>query len=239
MQFKPSERTLSVLKNMATINPNLTISSGDRLTTMADTRNIFAEYALEDGELTLDDGVKIGVYDLGEFLSILNMFSAPKVNVDESGKKAVITGEQAGQKVQYFFAAPSILTKIPDQLPNVDSSRADIQLPQSTIQSIQKAGNMLSVPNVTITDRMEDGQIAARVHDVEDNTSNTFELALKVDSCDLEDFSVTFNIANLKLIQGDYQLSILDSGAGYFKGLEGGFGVNYIIAYERKHSVIN
>ena len=67
--MKLSKETLSVLKNFATINGNILIKSGDRLSTISAQKNVMASVSVKE---TFDRD--FGIYDLNEFLGVYSLF---------------------------------------------------------------------------------------------------------------------------------------------------------------------
>ena len=61
-----SDRTLSVLKNYSNINPNIVISEGNTIKTMAVARNVVSSATVDE---TFPKS--FGIYDLNEFLNVL------------------------------------------------------------------------------------------------------------------------------------------------------------------------
>ena len=61
--MKISKETLDVLKNFSAINPNLVIEQGNKLSTIAEAKNIMASC-----EVTETFDKDIGIYDLNEHL---------------------------------------------------------------------------------------------------------------------------------------------------------------------------
>ena len=67
-----SDRTQSMLKNFGSINPNLVVNEGNKLKTISVARNVFADVTVDESFRT-----KFGIYDLNEFLSVLNLVEKP------------------------------------------------------------------------------------------------------------------------------------------------------------------
>ena len=66
MKMKLSNGTVTVLKNFSTINQNLVIKAGSKISTMSAMKNIIAKATVEE-TFPRD----IAIYDLNEFLSAL------------------------------------------------------------------------------------------------------------------------------------------------------------------------
>ena len=63
--MKLSKETLSVLKNFATINGNILIKTGNRLSTISAQKNVMASTTVSEN---FDSD--FGIYDLNEFLCV-------------------------------------------------------------------------------------------------------------------------------------------------------------------------
>ena len=101
--MKLSNDTVNLLKNFSAINSNIVIQEGNVLRTMAEAKNVMAN--AEVGE-TFNNTV--GIYDLGEFLSVYGMFDDPDLDFDEEGN--TVTIREGRRSVRYFFSDPEILT---------------------------------------------------------------------------------------------------------------------------------
>ena len=74
-----SNDTVEVLKNFSTINPNLVIEPGQKVKTISESKTVMAS-----AEIVEDFPEQVGIYDLNEFLSVLNLVETP--DVDFKGK---------------------------------------------------------------------------------------------------------------------------------------------------------
>jgi hypothetical protein len=101
-------------------------------------------------------------------------------------------------------------------------------LDQDTLNKIKRATSALGHTSVAITP--SNGAIALTVFDPENATSNTFtiELAGKYES---ESFNFILNIQNLKILPGDYNVSLSSKLMSKFSHTEK--KVNYWIALEK------
>ena len=95
-----SNETIEVLKNFAGINPNIVISPGQKLKTISEAKNIMAE-----ADITEDFPVEFGIYDLHEFLSVINLVDTPVLNFGDSSVR--ITDGRLN--VNYFYSEKDIL----------------------------------------------------------------------------------------------------------------------------------
>lgn len=194
--MKLNDFTTSVLKNFSTINSNLVITAGSKIKTMSESKTIMAV-----ADITQTINANIGIYDLNEFLSTVNMFDGPDIDISNDMKYATIS--EGNRSVKYFFSDPSILT----------SPQKDIVMPPCEITFVLTANDMASVrkassalgANDLVVDTTS-GKIILRVTNVSDPTSNSFEISTDVDS--EVKAKCVFNISNFKFINDDYNVSI-------------------------------
>ena len=73
-----SERTINVLKNYATINPNIVFNEGNTIKTMAVARNVVSSAAVEENFPRT-----FGIYDLNEFLNALSLVKNPSMTFSD------------------------------------------------------------------------------------------------------------------------------------------------------------
>jgi len=101
-------------------------------------------------------------------------------------------------------------------------------LSESTLNRVRRAAAALYHEKMTIT--ASDGAIKLTVVDNSDSTSNAFEIVVP-GSFDSDDFTFVMNIANLKLIGGEYDVEISSRLISKFTNTVA--GVSYYIALEK------
>ena len=79
MKMKLSEHTTSVLKNFASINQNLVIKQGKKLSTMSAMKNIIASATVKE-QFPKD----VAIYDLNEFLASMSIFKSPVLDFQDN-----------------------------------------------------------------------------------------------------------------------------------------------------------
>ena len=99
--LKLSNETVEVLRNFASINPNLVVNVGSKFSTISEAKNIMATVTVPE-----NFDRQFGVYDLNEFISVLNLLDDP--TIDLTDEAAIIAS--TGASVRYRFANPSVLT---------------------------------------------------------------------------------------------------------------------------------
>ena len=192
--MKLSKETLSVLKNFATINGNILIKAGDRLSTISAQKNVMASTSVKE---SFDR--EFGIYDLNEFLGVYSLFDAdPELNFDEK----FVTVANGKSKVKYYAADPSVLASpTKDALPVDEDIKFD--LPRSMYDMIMKTSSVLRSNDISIIG--SDGKLSVVVADKKNATSNSWDAILGDTD---KDFKVNFRIDNFKMLDGDYEVTI-------------------------------
>ena len=188
--MKLSNDTLEVLKNFSGINQNILIKEGNTVRTMSTMKNILA--SADVGESFPRE---FGVYDLNEFLGVMSLTKDPEM---EFNHDSFMTINGGGSKIKYMYADPSILVTPPDVF-NAPDTDINIKVLKETMATLTKASAVMQLPDLIID---QDGM---RVSDLKNVTSNEFTQELDYDGVD---FSVNFKIENIKVIPGDYDVSI-------------------------------
>ena len=192
-----NDETLAVLKNFASIQPNVVLNEGNVVKTIAEAKNVMAVATLEQA---FDKTV--GIYNLDEFLSVLGLVDTPELDF---GNDFVTVSDSNGRSnVKYFYSDPTILTSPAKDIPMPDAE-VKFTLDEATFKKVLRAAGALGHEKMTIT--ATDGGIKLTVVDNTDSTSNAFEIVVP-GTCDSTDFTFVMNIANLKLISGDYDVEV-------------------------------
>lgn len=215
-----TENTLQVLRNFASIHQNIVIQEGNILRTVSEAKTVLAR-----SEVDVDFPSSFGVYDLGELLSVLSLVESPRIAFDE--KFLTISDGSGRSSVKYFYSDPNILTSSTKDISMPDPD-VSFRLDRETMNKIKRAASVFGHTEVSVT--KEDGAIILTVLNNEDPTSNT--LKIMVDgSSDLNDFKLIFNINNLKMIDGDYDVSLSSKLISHFVNTES--NVEYWVALQK------
>ena len=217
--MKLSNETVSVLKNFATINQNLVIKSGQKLTTMSAMKNIVAKAIVKE-----KFPQEFAIYDLNEFLSAISLFVKPELTFK---KDFVIiteedTGENSGSSLKYWYSDPSVVTT-PTKDITMPECEVKFNLSSDQLSTITKAAAVIGAPDMSL----ENGSLKAT--DKKNDTSNDYVMDLEVDS-ESSDYNFWFRVENLKLIPGSYDVQVSSKNISHFRNLTG--NVEYFIALE-------
>ena len=217
-----SDNTLAVLKNFASIQPNVVLNEGNVVKTIAEAKNVMAVATLEQ---SFDKTV--GIYNLDEFLSVLGLVDSPDLNFHDD---FVTVQSGAGRsQVKYFYSDPTILTSPAKDIP-MPEAEVEFTLDEPTFKKILRAAGALGHEKMTITPT--DGGVKLTVVDNTDATSNAFEIVVP-GTYESDKFTFVMNIANLKLIPGDYDVAVSSRLISNFKNKNQSVNVEYFIALEK------
>ena len=214
-----STDTVEVLKNFSTINPNLVIEPGQKLHTISESKTVMAK-----AEIVEDFPNQVGIYDMNEFLSVLNLI--PGNTIDFHDKHLTISSGQ--QNVNYFYSNTEILTT-PQKDINMPDVDVGVTLSEDVLSKIKQAASVLGHTDLSITGN--EGSIIAKVFDAKDATANDYTFSIESDNTAKGKFNFDFNIGNLKLIPGDYFLSLSEKKISHWQNMN--FPVEYFVALEQ------
>ena len=215
-----SESTLQILKNYAAINSNIVINEGSTVQTISEAKNV-----LSSADVAESFPQSFGIYDLNEFLNVMGLVDVPNLSFEKD--YCVISDSSGRSKVKYFFSDPDMLTA-PTKKINMPDCEVSFELDGATLGRIKRAAGALGHEEVSITPG--DGVLTLSVVDSKNATSNAFSIDIAGDVPN-EDFNFIINIANLKVLPGDYQVSVSSKLISEFRNVE--TGIQYWIALEK------
>ena len=220
MTVSISNDTLSVLRNFSSINPNVVLKPGQEVKTISEAKNILA--VADIGE---DFPTEMGIYDLNEFLSVVNLVDKPQLNFGDNYVDIV----GGNSKVKYFFSDSSILTT-PQKDITMPDCEVEVSFTDDTLSQIRKAASALGHSEMSIT-ATDDG-VNIKVFDSKDSSANIYNIQLANDAGYKEgQFEFVINISNLKLLDGDYVVKISSKLISEWKNTTK--PVRYYIALEK------
>lgn len=220
--MKISSQTLQVLKNFASINPNLLVKPGSVLSTISTNKNIFAK-----ATVTEQFPAPFAIYDMQQFLGVISIFDDPDFTFGENS----VTVSSEGRSVEYVYAnqemvvAPSegVAEKIAVKNPEIT-----FDLTAQGLNEVIKATAILQLDKINVVSK--DGVVSVVVADPKNPSSNKF--SLKVNGTSTADLAMAFAAENLKLIAGDYKVNISSNGVSSFKNDK--LNLEYFVAADIK-----
>ena len=217
--MKLSKETVALLKNFAGINSNLLIKAGNKLSTISGAKNV-----MSDATVAETFAADFGIYDLNEFLGAMSLFEDP--DLDFSQKFVTIT--QGSDSIKYFAAEASVLSS-PTKAINFPDSDVDFTLTSAMLDMIKKTSSVLGASDLSI---VGDGStLTAVVGDKKNASGNSYNTPLGNTD---KNFKVNLKVENLKMLTGDYTVSISSKKISRFKAVNS--DLVYYVAIEADSS---
>ena len=192
--MKLNKETVEILRNFASINTNLVIHPGKKISTMSATKDILAEYEGVDNFQK-----QVSIFNLSELLGAYSSFGDPELVLED--KNLII--KQGKQQVKYIYADESVLIT-PKKEIKMPSTDIEVELSGELITRLQKMASILSVEDLAI---VGDGKtISVKVFDAKNPTANEFVVDVEVKTKDV--FQVNFKVEKLRLYPSDYKVEI-------------------------------
>ena len=211
-----SAETVSILKNLSTINQSILIKPGKQLSSMSVMKNILVSADIQEEF----DSV-VAIYDLNQFLNCLSLVPGAELKFGDNA----ITITDGKTSIDYRYSDPSVITAPPDKELTLPSEDVCVVLTEENLEAVKKAAAVLQIPDVSL---IGDGErIALCVRDKKNSGSNSYRVDVgKTDSV----FQFNMKVENLKLIAGDYDVIISAKNLAYFTNH--GRPVSYYVAME-------
>ena len=217
--MKLNQHTIDTLKNFAGINTNILIKEGDELSTISTMRNIFAKAKVSDSFTN-----QFGIYDLNEFLSAVSGFSKPELTLKD--KYLTISSEGNRSKVKYYYSDPSVIVS-PQKEVNMPEADVTFSLSESNYKELLKMAAILKSPDLALIGT-KGGDIILKVCDKKNDTSNSFDIVVGQGAT--ADYTFYFKVENMKMLDGDYDVSVSSKSISHFKNKK--LPIEYWIALE-------
>lgn len=200
--MKLSKETVGLIKNFAGINSNLLLKSGNKLATISAQKNVMADAVVTE---TFPD---FGIYDLNEFLGAMSLFEDPELTFNDKW----VTIEQGGNSIKYFAAESSVLTA-PQKAITFPDPEIEFNMSANMLSMIQRTASVLRASDVSI---VGDGStMSVVVGDKKNATGNSYNSSVGATD---KKFKVNLKVENLKMIPGDYAVSVSSKKISRFKG---------------------
>ena len=197
--MKISKQTIEIMKNFSSINNSLWINEESILKTISVAENIIGVY---DTEETFPEWQ---LYNSIPFMSMIGLFDLNEIDFD-FGEKAVVI-KIPGTRVTIVYDSIDLIPKLSGLkeaavYKKFDDFSATFDLGTNKIGQIQKAANILGLPDMTV--KMKDGKGLITITDEEDPDGNVMKMAIAGEG----DCDVAVMVKNLQVMAGDYKVSV-------------------------------
>ena len=227
--MKLSNGTVTVLKNFSTINQNLVIKAGNKISTMSAMKNIIAKATVEE---TFPR--EIAIYDLNEFLSALSLFEKPDLDFREDFVVMIEEGS-SGTALKYWYSDPSVVTT-PQKEVTMPECEITFTLESELLSDVQKAAAVSGAPDMVL-EGMDLGTAVIKVTDKKNTTANDYAVQVDVNSEDPDKnvpYKFWYKVENLKLLTGTYDVEVSSAKISFLKNTN--VDISYFIALEPESS---
>ena len=215
--MKLSDKTINLLKNFSDINQSILFKKGNKLRTISVMKNIMAEAEIQE-----DFPKDFAIYDLTQFLRGVFLHNQPELDFANDGHVVIREGKT---RSKYFFADPSVIVVPPEKSLTLPTMDVEFELAAEQLEKIRKAVLAFQLPDLSVVG--EAGVVKLVVHDKKNDTSNDFQVL--VGETDGE-FCFHFKVENIKVIPGDYKVSISSKLLSKFINTD--YDLTYYIALE-------
>lgn len=206
--------TVNVLKNFAKINPSIVVTEGNVLKTISPTKTIMAK-----AKVKTEFAKRFAIYNLDRFISIVSTFADPEFKF---GDKSVDISDN-NKRQHYVYADENTVTKAPEKEINLPSVDVSFKLTNDALRDVEKAAGILGLPEIVV---FGDGQnIKLQAEDTKNPSGDVYSVVIGATD---KAFKAIFKAENIKIIPGDYDVSISSKGISHFVHED----VEYYIAVE-------
>jgi hypothetical protein len=212
MKLEPA--TLQILKNFSSINTNIMFKEGNKLATISPTKTIMARAVINQ-----EFPKKFAIYDLPRFLGTISLFNDAVIDFNDN----YLEIKEGSNKFKYSYTDPSLIITPPEKeikLPSVDVT---FTLTETAFKKTMRALSVAGLPEIAFTGDGE--KIYVQAVDTRGATNDVYSVEVGETN---KQFRMVFRAENIKLMDGDYVVSISSQGLSHFKGTN----VEYFIAIE-------
>ena len=223
--MKLNQKTIETLKNFAGINTNILIKEGNELSTISTMRNIFAKAKITD-EFTKE----FGIYDLNKFLSLATSLDKPELTFKDKHFEIFNEGSPKNYKTLYY-SDPSVIVS-PTKEVKMPEAEVSFSLSQSNYKNLMKDALILQAPDLALIGT-KGGDVVLKVLDKKNDTSNSSVIPVGENAT--ADYTFYFKVENMKMLDGDYDVSVSSKSISHFKHKT--LPVEYWIALESDSTI--
>jgi hypothetical protein len=215
-----TEKTLQVLKNFASINPNVVLNEGNIIRTVSEGKTILSRAALEQ-----EFDRTVGIYDLNQLLTSISLVDGARIKFEEHNM--LISDTTGRSRIKYFYSDLDNLTK-PSKDIVMPETNVTFTLTKDTLSKVKRAASAFGHTEMSVS--VVDKVVSLAVIDSKDSTSHVFSIDVEGEY-DVENFSFVYKIDNLRMLEGDYDVNISSRLISHF--INKNFPIEYWVALEK------
>jgi len=217
--MKLSQNTNTILKNFASLNPNMLFRVGSNQKTINSTRTVLAIAKISE-----QIPREFAIYDLNQFLATLSLFEDPDLSFTD--KQIKITNG-TGALANFVYTNKESIISAPDKEINLASTDIVFNLDAKAMTNALTAASVLgNLPEIVFVGR--DGKTYLSALNTKDSSSHNWEMPVGKAE---KNYSMVFRTENVKnILERDYEVFVSSKGISKFVSKTG--DVTYYIAIE-------
>jgi len=217
--MKLSQTTLNILANFASIQPNIVLSAGSSIKTIAESKTILATATVAE-----QFPRAVGIYDLNSFLSAIDLIENAELTFKDD---SILIGNDK-TTIVYYDAKADLLTS-PRKDVSMPKCELLVKITNAQLAQAKSAARMFNHKNLYLEGSK--GVVTLVSTDHANKTAHKFSLVLDSSNACTATFSFVFDLKNLKMLPGTYNVSVSSSKISQFNHDE--LPLTYFIAVEK------
>lgn len=205
--MKLSKDTLTVLKNFASINDGIVFRSGNVIRTCDASKQILAESTISE---TIPSD--FAIFDLNRFLSVLSIHDEnTEIELGDNNKSAYLVSSR--KKTDYRLCDLTMVKNAPEKSITMPSIDVSFVLSEDDLTETLRSAAVLGAPHIAVK---SDGQ-KIYMAQLDNKNTSTHSSQLEVAAGNGKKYTMLFKTENLRMIPGQYEVSISFKGIANFK----------------------
>ena len=217
MNFNYTVEEVKILKNFSTISSSMVIGNKEFSIVNAPKSSLIGVYPLEK-EYQYDS---FGIFDLNEFLNLINQFKNYSLDLKE--RSISIIDQDTGNLIDYNLTPIEMIKTAPiDKLKvNFDNIKKHVEFKfsEENLNTLKKIIAVLKPERLFF--QSENGYIKITAADkVLESSTNPLIIKIREEDIsfnELEDTTLYFTMDEMKLLDGEYQVSMSKNGISLWK----------------------
>jgi len=215
--MKLSNKTVSMLKHISSINQSVHIQEGSILRTMSPAKDVMMKVEVEE---TFDKPLII--FDLPRFIGTIDLFE--NADIELFDKYAIIKEEGKSNNVRYVYADAAVCEAVVKDI-KLPSEDIKFEISAKDVQSMLKSAAVLGVSDITV--KGDGTNMSIVVHNKAIDSSDAYVIDLGETD---QTFNVDFKSEKLKLVPDTYKVAISKAKISRFEAVNA--NVTYWVGVE-------
>lgn len=222
MNINFTDLDLQVLTNFSNINGNIVFKKGNIQGTIGNpNQGILARYELENNSQIPEE---FYIYDLPEFLTVLDLFDNPTIKLLKDENKIIVSDDK--KTSEYYCANPNVCIVYKKDFTLKDTF-IEFELNKEQIKSFNESSKRLSLPHIFFKNK--NGKVICLTTNKKNKSSNN--VSFEIEKNTNQNFSCNFSIEKInKILISNYRVRISSQKIAEFVCKE--IPLTYMIALE-------